>query len=378
MVEGLGRLLVDLEAHIAMPREFVVPGETRVSATLEQARTVIRRAERRAVTLRRTGLLSEDSLVIPYLNRLADLAWILARAAEQAEQRAPRPARTARPARSARLQPTGATVDAAAAADGAAAPGTPSRGRVPANLISRPHDRRSSLVTMPPYASPTRLGVRPTTQLSTTFLTQAFLWMFIGLLVTTGVGVLIAGLPSAQFQAIYALWFPIVIGQLIIAFALSLAITRIPATIALLLFFVYAASMGVTFAVVLVAYDFGSIAAAGISSASVFAGAAAYGAITRRNLDSIGGYLVMGLVGLIVAMVVNWFLGWSTLNVIISIVGVLLFTGLTAWHVQRIQRGEIAAYTGSMEKSAVMGAFLLYLDFINLFFLLLRLFGGRR
>jgi uncharacterized protein len=233
-------------------------------------------------------------------------------------------------------------------------------------------------VTMPPYASPTRLGVRPTTQLSTTFLTQAFLWMFIGLLVTTGVGVLIAGLPSAQFQAIYALWFPIVIGQLIIAFALSLAITRIPATIALLLFFVYAASMGVTFAVVLVAYDFGSIAAAGISSASVFAGAAAYGAITRRNLDSIGGYLVMGLFGLIVAMVVNWFLGWSTLNVIISIVGVLLFTGLTAWHVQRIQRGEIAAYTGSMEKSAVMGAFLLYLDFINLFFLLLRLFGGRR
>ena len=123
MVEGLGRLLVDLEAHIAMPREFVVPGETRVSATLELARTVVRRAERRAVTLRRSGLLSEDSLVLPYLNRLADLAWILARAAEQAESRPARPARTSRPARSARLHPTGATVDGAAGPYEAAAPG---------------------------------------------------------------------------------------------------------------------------------------------------------------------------------------------------------------------------------------------------------------
>ena len=233
-------------------------------------------------------------------------------------------------------------------------------------------------MTMPPYASPTRLGVRPSVQLSAAFLTQAFLWMFIGLLVTTGVGVLIASMPSAQFETVVGLWFPIVIAQLVIAFTLTLAISRLPATLALLLFFVYAASMGITFAVVLVSYDLGSIAAAGISAASIFAGAAAYGALTKRNLDSIGGYLVMGLVGLIVAMVVNMFLGWSTLNFIISIAGVLIFTGLTAWHVQRIQRGEIAAYTGSMEKSAVIGAFLLYLDFVNLFFLLLRLFGGRR
>jgi cob(I)alamin adenosyltransferase len=99
MVEGLDQLLVDLEAHVTMPREFVVPGETRVSASLEIARTVIRRAERRAVTLRRTGALADDSLVIPYLNRLADLVWILARAAEQAESRSPRPARTRRPGR---------------------------------------------------------------------------------------------------------------------------------------------------------------------------------------------------------------------------------------------------------------------------------------
>jgi FtsH-binding integral membrane protein len=231
---------------------------------------------------------------------------------------------------------------------------------------------------MPPYASPSRLGVRPTTQLSTAFLSQAFLWMFVGLLVTTGVGALVAGLPTAQFESIVSLWLPIVIGQFVIAFALTLAISRISATVGLLLFFIYAASMGITFGVVLVAYDLGSVAASGLSAASIFAGAAAYGAITKRDLNSIAGYLVMGLIGLIVAMFVNLFLGWSTLNFVISVAGVVLFTGLTAWHVQRIQRGDIAAYTGSMEKSAVIGAFLLYLDFINLFFLLLRLFGGRR
>ncbi len=104
MVDGLGRLLVDLEAHITMPREFVVPGETRVSAALEVARTAIRRAERRVVTLRRQGGLAQGSLVIPYLNRLADLAWVLARAAEQAESR------PARPARSSRVQRARATV----------------------------------------------------------------------------------------------------------------------------------------------------------------------------------------------------------------------------------------------------------------------------
>ncbi len=233
-------------------------------------------------------------------------------------------------------------------------------------------------MTMNPYVSPSRLGVRPSVQLSTAFLTQAFLWMFVGLLVTTGVGVLVAGLPESQFQTVATLWLPIVIVQLVVAFSLSLAIGRMSATVGLLLFFVYAATMGVTFGVVLVAYDLGSVAAAGLSAASVFAGAAAYGAITKRNLDTIGGYLVMGLVGLLVAMLVTLFIGWSTLNVVISVVGVLLFTGITAWHVQRIQRGEIAAYTGSMEKAAVIGAFLLYLDFINLFFLLLRLFGGRR
>jgi cob(I)alamin adenosyltransferase len=103
MVEDLERVLVALEAHIEMPREFVVPGETTTSAALELARTILRRAERRAVALRRDGLVPGDDL-IPYLNRLADLVWVLARAAEQAEARSATPAR--RPATGTRREKT--------------------------------------------------------------------------------------------------------------------------------------------------------------------------------------------------------------------------------------------------------------------------------
>ena len=95
MVAGLEDLLAEAEAGIEMPREFIVPGETRTSAALELARTIIRRAERRAVTLHAAGSVAGDHL-LPYLNRLADLVWVLARAAEQAESHAPVPARTRR------------------------------------------------------------------------------------------------------------------------------------------------------------------------------------------------------------------------------------------------------------------------------------------
>ena len=95
MVEGIDGLLRDVEAHIVMPREFVVPGETPTSAALEVARTVVRRAERRAVTLGREGLIPGPHL-LPYLNRLADLLWVLARAAEQAEARSATPSRVKR------------------------------------------------------------------------------------------------------------------------------------------------------------------------------------------------------------------------------------------------------------------------------------------
>ncbi len=227
------------------------------------------------------------------------------------------------------------------------------------------------------YASPSQVGVRPDARLAQAFLTQSFFWMFLGLLVTTGVGVLIASLPQETLIKYAWLAIPMIFVQLALAFVLTLAIRKISATVGLLLFFVYAAITGVTLGIVLITYELGSVLAAGSSAAAVFGAAALYGAVTKRDLTGLGPYLFMGLIGIIVASVVNIFIGWDTLSFVISVAGVVIFTALTAYDVQKIQSGDVAAWAGSMEKGAVMGAFKLYLDFINLFFMLLRLFGNR-
>ena len=228
------------------------------------------------------------------------------------------------------------------------------------------------------YLAPSQVGVRPDARLSQAFLTQSFFWMFLGLLVTTGVGFLISSLPEETLVQNAGLALPLLIVQLVVAFVLSLAIRKISATVGLLLFFVYAALTGVTLGFVLLTYELGSIVAAGSSAAAVFGAAAIYGAVTKRDLSGFGPYLFMGLVGIIVASLVNLFIGWQWLSFGISALGVVIFTGLTAYDVQKIQRGDVAAWAGSMEKGAVMGAFKLYLDFVNLFFMLLRLFGNGR
>lgn len=229
-----------------------------------------------------------------------------------------------------------------------------------------------------PYAAPSRVGVRPDARLAQAFLTQAFFWMFLGLLLTTGIGAVVAGMSDTQLTNLAGLAMPLIIGQLVLAFTLTLAIRRIPATVGLLLFFAYAAMTGVTFGFILRVYDLGSVLAAGSAAAAVFGAAALYGAVTKRDLSNLGAYLFMGVIGLIVASVVNMFVGGSLLSFGISAAGVVIFTVLTAYDVQQIQSGAFAAWAGAMEKGAVMGAFKLYLDFINLFFMLLRLFGNRR
>ncbi len=232
-------------------------------------------------------------------------------------------------------------------------------------------------MTQNTYA-PSQLGVRPDARLAQAFLTQSFFWMFLGLLVTTGVGFLLSSLPEATLVRYAWLALPMILVQLGVAVVLGLAIRRISATVGLLLFFVYAAITGVTLGIVLMTYELGSVLAAGSSAAAVFGAAAIYGSVTKRDLTGLGRYLFMALIGLIVASVVNLLVGWSWLSFGVSVAGVVIFTALTAYDVQKIQRGDMAAWAGSMEKGAVMGAFHLYLDFINLFFLLLRLSGSSR
>ena len=227
-----------------------------------------------------------------------------------------------------------------------------------------------------PSGLPSSVGVRPDPRLAQAFLTQAFVWMFAGLLVSAGVAFIVQsnerllGFAADNF-------FLLVIGQLALVLGISFGINRISATVALGLFFVYAATLGLTIGLIVSGFTGASVVTAFLSASAMFGAAAIYGSVTKRSLAGLGGILFMGLIGLIVASVINVFVGSDTLGWVISIVGVVIFTALTAYDVQRIQNGDLAIATGSMEKAAAIGALHLYLDFVNLFLFMLRLFGSR-
>ncbi len=225
--------------------------------------------------------------------------------------------------------------------------------------------------------SPATLGVVPDARLARAFLTQAFVWMFAGLLVTAGIAAVVREnerlllFASQNFFFIFLLQIGVVLGM-------TAALNRISATGALLLFFVYSATVGLTMGLFVAAFTEGSVVTAFLASSAMFGAAAIYGHVTKRSLAQLGSYLFMGLIGLVVASILNIFLRSDTVTWLLSIFGVGLFTVFTAYDVQRIQSGAIAARVGSMEKAAVIGALQLYLDFILLFQYMLSLFGGRR
>jgi len=221
------------------------------------------------------------------------------------------------------------------------------------------------------------VDVRTGTQVQGAFLTQAFFWMFAGLLVTAAIATFVQFNPSLQLL-VADYWIILIFGQLGLAIGIQALIGRMNATLALGLFFVFAASLGLTIGVVVGIYTIESVGAAFLSASAMFGGAALYGYTTKRSLASIGGFASMAVLGLFVAMIVNMFLGSGPLGYIISIIGVVLFTILTAWDVQRINSGQLVQQTGSVEKAAVVGALHLYLDFVNIFLFLLRIMGGRR
>ncbi len=232
-----------------------------------------------------------------------------------------------------------------------------------------------------PY-TPAQLGVRPAPELVQRLLIGAFGWMFAGLLLSAGVAYLV-GSSRQLLLTVTDYWLLIIIVQLVLGIGIQVAINKVSPTVSLLLFFVYAASMGLTIGVIVwsVMQQAGgaqAVTSAFLSASGMFAGAAIYGAVTKRDLTKIGGILVMLLIGLLIAMVINIFLASSAFSWAISILGVLIFTGLTAWDVQRITNGTYAALTGSMERASILAALHLYLNFINLFLFMLRIFGGGR
>ena len=224
-------------------------------------------------------------------------------------------------------------------------------------------------------------GVRVTTVPREGFLTASFVWMFVGVLLSAASATFVMNDQTLQ-ERVADLWLFLLLGQLGLVFAISFLITRIPSIVALGLFFVYALAMGLTLGVIVLAY-MGTIGISGVVSAfvgaaAIFGGAAVYGAVTKRDLTSLGGILSMGLLGLIAVMFLQLFFfaqdGLASLA--IGLLGVALFTGLTAWDVQRIRNGVVPGI--DRDSASVMGALALYLDFVNIFLFLLRIFGSSR
>lgn len=202
-------------------------------------------------------------------------------------------------------------------------------------------------------------------------------WMTMGLLVTAFVSILLStsGIVISQ-----GLFFVAIIAQFGIVIGLSWAMDKISPTVAGLLFFVYAGITGMTFSILFLIYDLGSITSAFVTTAAVFGAMTLVGLTTKVDLSKYSTYFMMGLIGLIIAMVVNMFLGSGPLDFAISIFGVLLFTALTAYDTQKIANmaanPKLQVNSDETLKFSVLAALTLYLDFINLFLFLLRIFGG--
>jgi uncharacterized protein len=176
---------------------------------------------------------------------------------------------------------------------------------------------------------------------------------------------------------------PGMIGMLVLTFGLvmfiSFRIDKLQPTTALALFLVYAALLGVALSSIFIQYTGTSITRVFFISAASFGALSLYGYTTKRDLSPIGAFLIMGLIGLLIAMLVNMFWQNTMMGFIISVVGVLIFAGLTAWDTQKIKEMYDVNEDGTITaRKAVMGALTLYLDFINLFLFMLRLLGDRR
>jgi FtsH-binding integral membrane protein len=207
---------------------------------------------------------------------------------------------------------------------------------------------------------------------------QVYAWMGAGLVITAFMAMVTLTSPAilTSITGNRLLFYGLVIGELALVFTLSGAINSLGATTATLLFVAYSALNGVTLSILALVYTANSITSTFVTTAGMFGAMSIYGYMTRRDLTSWGSFLFMGLIGVVIASVVNIFVGSSEVSWILSGIGVIVFTGLTAYDTWKIK----ALVTQGIEgrKPAILGALTLYLDFINLFLMLLRFTGTRR
>lgn len=216
------------------------------------------------------------------------------------------------------------------------------------------------------------------------FVQSVYNWMAVGLGLTAVVAFLTASSPFMR-QLVFGnqlIFFGLIIGELILVFTLSSQVQRMSAGTATAMFVGYSILNGLTLSFIFLAYTGASVASAFFTCALTFGACSVYGYTTQKDLTSVGSFMFMGLIGIIIASVVNLFLQSHAVHMIISYIGVIVFVGLTAYDTQKIkemamtQPADLDA--GVVRKGAIMGALALYLDFINLFLMLLRIMGGSR
>ena len=232
------------------------------------------------------------------------------------------------------------------------------------------------------YASTTMTVARARQEASTVFLAKVFNWMAVGLGLTGVIAWLTASSGLAMSIVGSPMFMILIFAELGMVFYLSARIDKIQPGTATGLFLGYAVLNGLTLSTVFLAYTGASIGGTFVITAGMFGAMAVYGMVTKRDLSGMGSFMFMGLIGIIIASIVNIFLKSSGLYWAISGIGVLVFVGLTAWDVQKIktmgEQGIMEQGEAAIHKGSIIGALALYLDFINLFLMLLRFFGGSR
>lgn len=218
-----------------------------------------------------------------------------------------------------------------------------------------------------------------------TFISNVFSWMFLGLLATAGTAYFFSGSDSLMSLLVSPtgmtmLGWIVMLSPLGFVLIMSFGFNKLSAGTLTLLFIVFSILMGMSLSFIFLAYTIGSITTTFAVTSGMFGVMALLGYTTKTDLTKFGSILIMGLVGIIIASFVNWFVGSSQLDYIISFIGVLIFTGLTAYDVQKLKRiGNSVDMAGeTAHKLTILGAVTLYLDFINLFLFLLRFLGNRR
>jgi hypothetical protein len=220
--------------------------------------------------------------------------------------------------------------------------------------------------------------------LANEFVRSVYNWMGIGLALTGFVSLYVAS-NETILRLIFGnpiVFFVLIFAELGLVFAISGMVHRMSAGTATSLFVLYSALNGVTLSFIFLAYTKSSIASTFFVCAGTFVACSIYGWTTKRDLTSFGGFLTMGLIGIIIASLVNVFLKSGTMNLIISYIGVLVFVGLTAYDTQKMKHMALTQPAGLdggvVRKGAILGALSLYLDFVNLFLMFLRIFGQNR